>query len=353
MSMMEIDGSFIKYENIGFSSLFNMDELITSKVDITKLKEFYFNPTPTLKEVDDVLSRDVARIMIPEIINEQIQTKVEEKRIGRNLVRTVRVNAPTFVWMEEGKFQAEKVSEGAEIPKKHLTWKQHSAGVFKTGVSCAITREMIQDSRIDMIARHIDHAAIAMARFEDWCIFDALNNGVPNNTAINSDGHGGIGSEVPNHRYKMGPLATGNPLTWAAISKILVLARVENVEVDTMVINPVQMHDLLVQEQFIGAGEKTWLTLPESLTRAMTTGTIGNIGGLNVIVSNNQPAGQALIFNRDMYGIIAERMPVAIDKYEDVLHQLQGVAISQRYVPVAVQRDAAFLLTAGRTSLVA
>ena len=167
----EMNGSFLRFENEGFTSLFNLDEAIRSKVDITKLKEMaFFNHTPSLREVDDVLTRDVARIMIPEIINEQIQTKVEEKRIGRNLVRTMRVGSPTFIWMEEGKFQAERVSEGAEIPKKHLTWKTHSASVFKTGVSCAITREMVQDSRIDMIARHIDHAAIAMARYEDWAI---------------------------------------------------------------------------------------------------------------------------------------------------------------------------------------
>ena len=350
----EMNGSFLRFENEGFTSLFNLDEAIRSKVDITKLKEMaFFNHTPSLREVDDVLTRDVARIMIPEIINEQIQTKVEEKRIGRNLVRTMRVGSPTFIWMEEGKFQAERVSEGAEIPKKHLTWKTHSASVFKTGVSCAITREMVQDSRIDMIARHIDHAAIAMARYEDWAIFLTLNAGVPNNTAINDDGEGGIGTEVVNHRYKMGPNDTGNALTWPAISKILVLARQENVELNTMVINPIQMHDIMIQEQFIGATEKTWLTLPESLTRAMSTGTIGNFGGMNVVVSNNQPAGQCLMFDREVYGVLAERIPVSIDKYEDVLKQIEGVALSQRYSPVAIGRDSAFLLTAGRTAIVA
>lgn len=350
----EVDGSFLKMENVGFTSLFNVDEIIRSKVDVGKLREMaLFNQTPSLREVDDVLTRDVARIMIPEIINEQIQTKIEEKRIGRNLVRTIRVKSPTFIWMEEGKFQAEKVTEGGEIPKKHLTWEQYSASVFKTGVSCAITREMVQDARFDMIARHIDHAAIAMARYEDWAIFDTLNNGVPNNTAVDADGAGGIGTEVPNHRYKMGSADTGNALTWPAISKILVLARQENVELNTMVINPVQMHDLLIMEQFIGATEKTWLTLPEQLTRAMTTGTIGNLGGMNTIVSNNQPAGQVLLFDRDVFGVLAERIPVSIDKYEDVLKQIEGVALSQRYTPVAIQRDAAFLLTAGRTAIVA
>lgn len=348
----EYGSGLVKYDQDGYTNIFSIDEMIKTKVDVSQLREMaMFKQSWKLQEVDDILTRDVARILIPEILNEQIQTKVEEARIWRNLVDVVRVRGPTFSWLEEEGFEASQVPEGAEIPIQHATWEKKHASIIKTAVRCVITREMIEDSAWDIVGRHVNQGGLAMARLEDWMIGGALNDGVPNGSAI-SAGVGGIGSQIENHRFKMGALDEGNILTWRAIAKALTVLRVENQTPNVMVIHPFQMYDLLTMEEFIGYNERAYLTLPTQLTAAMQTGTIGSIGGMNVVVSANQPAGQVLIFDSRSFGILAERRPVSIDRYDDYIRQMEGLALSQRFIPVAVNRDAAVMLTAGKTTLV-
>lgn len=349
---VEHGSGLVKFDQDGYTNVFSIDGMITTKVDVSELrKQAMFKQSWKLQEVDDILTRDVARILIPEILNEQIQTKVEEARIWRGLVDVVRVRGPTFSWLEEEGFEASQVPEGAEIPIQHATWEKKHASIIKNAVRCVITREMIEDSAWDIIGRHVNQGGLAMARLEDWMIGGALNDGVPNGLAI-SDGVGGIGSQIESHRFKMGADTTGNPLTWRAIAKALTILRVENYTPNVMVIHPYQMYDLLTMEEFIGFNERAYLTLPTQLTSAMTTGTIGSIGGMRVIVSANQPAGQVLIFNSGVYGVLAERRPVSLDRYDDYIRQMEGLALSQRLIAVAIRRDAAVMLTAGKTTLV-
>jgi hypothetical protein len=57
------------------------------------------------------------------------------------------------------------------------------------------------------------------------------------------------------------------------------------------------------------------------------------------------------MFDSSVYGILAERRPVSIDKYEDVIRQLEGIVLTQRLKPAAIRRDAAVMLTGGKTSI--
>ncbi len=352
---MTVDYSdgWIKFDEDGYSNLFDIDRMITTNVNVNKLKEFaLFKPKTKLTELDGVLKRDDARVLIPEVLNEQIQTKVQEARVGRELVQTVSMSSDSMAWMEETGFEAEIVPEGAEVPIKHATWEKFYINVVKTGVRPVITREMIEDAHWDVVRRNLDQAALAMARIEDWMIMDALNAGVPNGSAI-ALGVGGIGTKVANHRIQMGAAGVGDSLTWRSIAKALTVMRLENYTPDVMLIHPVQMYDLLTMEgDFIGATEKAYLTLPERVTSAMTNGTIGSIGGMRVVVSANQTAGQVLMFDSSVYAVLAERRPVSIDKYNDVIRQLEGIVLTQRLKPAAIRRDAAVMLTGGKTTIV-
>lgn len=348
----QYDGGVIKFDDRGYSNIFNLESTIKTKVDISQLKEMISSKDKwRLREVDDIVSRDVARVLIPEILNEQIQTKIEEQRIGRNLVDVMQVDGPTFSWLVEDKFEAEHVPEGAEIPTAHLTWEKRHATLFKSAIRCVITREMIEDSQWDIVRRHIDQGSIAMARIEDADIIHALNVGVPDDTDIDANGHGGHGENIGNHRIGMGPADSGNPLTWNAIAKGYIVLRQENYRPDTMLVNPVQMHDLMVMDEFIGAGEAAYMSVPNRLENVMETGAIGSIAGMNVIVSNNQPKGQVIMFDSSVYGVLAEGRPASIDRYDDYVRQMEGLVISSRYVPVAVRRSAAVMLNDGKTSL--
>jgi len=349
----DYSNGWIKFDEDGYSNLFEMDKMITTNVDVDKLKEFaLFKPKTKLSEIDGVLRRDDARVLIPEVLNEQIQTKVQEARVGRELVQTVSLAGDSMAWLEETGFEAEQVPEGAEVPIKHATWEKFYINVVKIGVRPVITREMIEDAHWDVVRRNLDQAALAMARYEDWMIMNALNAGVPNNAAI-TDGVGGIGTVVGSHRINMGSGGAGDSLTWRSIAKALTVMRLENYTPDVMLIHPVQMYDLLTMEgDFIGATEKAYLTLPERVTSAMSNGTIGSIGGMRVVVSANQPAGQVLMFDSSVYGVLAERRPVSMDKYNDVVRQMEGIVLTQRLMPAAIRRDAAVMLTGGKTTIV-
>jgi hypothetical protein len=191
-----------------------------------------------------------------------------------------------------------------------------------------------------------------MAKKEDEMIMDALNAGVPNGQAINqSTGAGGIGTVITNHRFSMGPDELNNPLTTRAIAKAFTVLRKENYKPKVLLCNPTQMYELMLMEEFIGINSQAYMVLPEWIRSSMTNGTVGSFFGMRVVVSENQPAGQILMFDPDVYAVLHERRPVTISEYTDVIRELQGIAISQRIMPAAVRRDAAVMLNKGRTSL--
>jgi HK97 family phage major capsid protein len=123
---------------------FRLEETVQPLVPNNVLKEsLIFKPRVRLTELDKVLRRDDAKILLPEIINEEIITKIEEARIGRGLVDVIRIDSDSYSWLEETGFNAEIVPEGAEIPIKHATWEKFYVSVLKIGVRPVITKEMV------------------------------------------------------------------------------------------------------------------------------------------------------------------------------------------------------------------
>jgi HK97 family phage major capsid protein len=301
-------------------------------------------------ELDKVLRRDDAKILLPEIIDEQIQTTVEEKLIGRGLVDVVNIQSDSISWMEETGFNAYIVPEGAEIPIEHATWEKFFVSVLKIGVRPVITQEMIDDAHWPVMRRNIDQAVMAVAKKEDEMIMDALNAGVPNDSPI-SGGVGGVGKVVHNHRISIGPEASNNPLTTRALAKAFTILRKENYTPNTILCNPTQMYEMMVMEEFIGLNSQAYMTLPDFVRNSMVNGTVGKFYGANVVVSENQPAGQILVFDSSVYAVLMQRKPATTDEYTDVIRQLKGVIITERVMPAVVRRDAAVMLTNGRTNL--
>lgn len=350
---VEFDGGIAQVNGEGYSMLFDVDRLITTQISLKEIRlKLGLSTKVDLRELDGILSRDDARALIPEVIDEQIHTYIQPKRVGRSLVTIMKVTEGNPAFFRETGFEASFVSEAGEIPIAHAEWKKFTVEIKKIGVRCVITREMKEDARWDMMRRAILQAGLAMARKEDLMIITCLNDGVPNNLAIDGDGVGGFGHQVPNHRYKMGSAASGNLLTFRAIAKAYTALAIEGIAPDTMLIHPFQMYDLLTMEgDFIGATEKAYLTLPEALKSSMTNGTIGTIMGMRVVQSHNQTPGQCVLFDSAQYAVLAEKAPVGIDEYEDYIHQLSGIVLSQRCYPAAIMRDAAVMLTAGREKL--
>lgn len=326
-------------------------EYIEPLVPVSELKEtFTLKEKVKFTELEKVLRRDDAKLLLPEIIDEQIITKIEEERVGRGLVDVVGIDSDSISWLEETGFNAHIVPEGAEVPIEHATWEKFFVSVLKIGVRPVLTQEMIDDARWPVMRRNLDQAVKAVAKKEDEMIMDALNAGVPNDSPI-SAGVGGVGTVVGNHRISIGAEAANNALTTRALAKAFTILRKENYKPNTILCNPTQMYELMIMEEFIGVNSQAYMTLPDFVRDSMVNGTIGKFYGADVVVSENQPAGQILVFDRSVYAVLMERKPLSIDEYTDVIRQLQGVVLTTRVMPAVVRRDAAVMLNNGRTNL--
>lgn len=353
---VKFDGSHAQITGEGYSAVFNVDKMIRTKIPIKEIRRKLGNSTKIdLREIDGILTRDDARALIPEVLDEVIQTYVQAARVGRQLVQVQRVSGGSPSFFREKGFEAEFVKETSAFPIKHPEWEKFTIDIHKFGVQVVMSREMKEDSRWDLMARSIFQASLAMARKEDAMIIQCLNDGVPNNSAITTTGVkgvGGFGTKVKNHRYAMGSAETSNPLTFRAIAKGYTALAIEGFTPDVMLVHPFQMYDLMTMEgDFLGANERAYLAIPEQLQTAMRTGFIGSVMGVRVYQSNSQPAGQILMFDSKQYSVWAERSGVGIEDFKDVTHQMDGVVVSQRAFPAAILRDCAVMMNKGKENL--
>lgn len=333
------------------STLIEKFDLLGGDFDLLKpLEELvYFNPV--LEEINASISRDTQKLLIPEVIQEHILTIAEETRIARSLCNPINITTDSYTWMRERGFEAVEIEEGSEIPSRRGEYEKFILKVKKIAVRPSITNEMIEDSKWDVMARNLDMATEAMARLEDKKIINTMIMGVPNGSVITS-GVGGVGEKVADHYIQMGDEPANGTLSWESIARARVLLRKEFKVPNTMLINPTQMYDLLTGEgDFIGNTERAYMVLPEHIRNAMMTGVIGNIGGMSVIVSSEMTEGMALIFDRSKYMVFAERRPLMVEKFNDILRDMQDIVMTQRFAVGPMDRNSAVLLTGGRRGM--
>lgn len=332
-------------------ALVERHDLFKEDIKLEKPLEEFSLFNPTLDEINAAIQRDSQKLLIPEVIQENILTVAEEARIARSLCQQIAIDTDSYTWLKERGFEAVQITEGSEIPARKGTYEKYTLVVGKIAARPTITTEMIEDSKWDVVRRNLDMATKAMARLEDRIAMNAMIQGVPNGSAV-SDGVGGIGEQVSNHYVQMGDQPTGGILSWKAITLGLTILRLEHYVPDTLLIHPYQMVDLMTGEgDFIGATERAYTVLPESVRGSMANGTIGNIGGMRVIVSSEMTAGYVLMFDSSEYMVFAERRPLTVEDYKDILRDMQGITMTQRFACGPVNRDAAVLLTGGKDSL--
>ncbi|RLI54726.1 MAG: phage major capsid protein [Candidatus Thorarchaeota archaeon] len=332
-------------------SLIDKYDLLEQEIRLDRPLEELALFSPTMEELNASIRRDTQKLLIPEVINENILTVAEEARIARNLCQYVRIDTDSITWLKERGFDAVQVEEGSEIPSRQGTYEKYTLVVGKIAARPYITNEMIEDSRWDVIRRNLDMATLAMAVLEDRITINALIQGVPNGTTM-SNGVGGIGEVIDNHYIQMGDDAPNATLSWKSIALGIALLRMENYSPDTLLIHPYQMVDLLTGEgDFIGANERAYMTLPEHIRNSMLNGVVGSIGGMNVLVSANMTPGKALMIDSKQYGVFVERRPLTIDNTPDPLRDSQSMILTERFTAAAINRDAGVLLYGGKSDL--
>lgn len=278
-------------------------------------------------------------LLMPEIINRQIITEIEDALIGTNLVETFKISGPVEVWLKEYGFEATEVEQASEVPSAKLRHDQIYINIIKVGIRPELTYETIADGMFDLMARHVRQCGVAMAKYKDLVIFEVLNNGVPDGSTI-------VGTRESDHTF-----SAGGALHWDVIVNAYSAIQLENLNPTDMVVHPYQVAEMLKLKEYRDASGVFISTLTGRMQGAINNGTLPPLLGMRVWVSRHQPAGQVLIVDRQNFGALAQRSPILIESERNVVRQLSTVVFTERYGAGILNNDGGALITDCRTSL--
>jgi len=149
-------------------------------------------------ELDTMTTSDLTTLM-KEKMAEEIETKVREKRVGRNLLRedTTLLNRPgnTLKFKKRGTLQATQAGENEEADFQRFTQEEGkgyqsilTVEVNKFRVASELSTEMIQDGEEDAIEATEEEIAAAMSDLEDIVCIGAAAGGEWHEETKNIDG---------------------------------------------------------------------------------------------------------------------------------------------------------------------
>ncbi len=285
------------------------------------------------------------RLLMPEVLNRRIQTLIEDRRIGRELLDVMRINSETESFLKEFGMVASKVDEGQEVPVGKIRHEKEFISVFKVGIRPLISYEAIADNKFGILSRLTSQAGLAMVKFEDTHIMTVLNNGVPDeSTALRT------GTNENNHSFAS--VETTN-IAWEDLIKGFISIERENLTPTDMIVHPYQWAQLLRLTEFrnLNSSDSFFTVWNDQTAKAMRTGAIEAVLGMKLHVTNTQTAGTILVIDKANYGILAERQPLLIEQERDVIHQLQSVVYTQRYGAGILNNDGAANVTGLSTTL--
>jgi HK97 family phage major capsid protein len=197
-----------------------------------------------------------------------------------------------------------RVAEGAEVPLDVEEYSGFNLKPIKYGVRIGITREMIEDSVVDVMAMNMATAGYELADNEEALIVATLDTG---------SGQTG-GTRVANSNATL------------PISDITAAMRgieEENFTPTDMVIGVEVADDIRNIDSFLEA-DKSGVNNP---SRSM----IGTIFNMRIHVSNNVTATYAYVLDRTAAFLIAEKRAVTMERYFDAARDTNFAVATQRF----------------------
>jgi len=195
-----------------------------------------------------------------------------------------------------------EVAEGAEFPLDVAEYTSFNLKPAKYGVAIRITREMMEDSKWNLMSFNIDRAGKELAENETSLIIsDALDNA--GNTVS-----GGAAATISNITEAMQNLEE-NDFTATSMAT------------GAEFLNDLRNIDTFVEANKFGSDEM------------MRRGIVGRIFGMNVfLVSNNagMTSTSAYVYDRTQAYVIAEKRPVTVEGFDLPTHDMTGTVVSQR-----------------------
>lgn len=268
--------------------------------------------------------------LIPAYLYETCFEAMKKELVFRPLAAAVISNIPgSSVDIDsetiEGSNPVLQIAEGAEIPINSNPYETFNLKPLKYGIRPMVTKEMIEDSKFDVVELQLRRAGYQMAWNEDTLIQRTL----------------AAGSSAASH-----DITGGSAITVANITAGMKSLENDNFKPDTLVVSPDVLYDLRNMDLFVEANKL-------GSTEMLQTGFVGKIYGMNVILSNNANGGtdgtattyDAYIIDSKSAFIIAEKRPLTIEKYDDVTRDIAGIVLVQRIAARYLYKNAICRIT--------
>lgn len=193
-----------------------------------------------------------------------------------------------------------KIPEGAPIPIHTVTYTSFNIKPAKYGTRPLITREMIEDSKFDLLAQHIRRAGVTLGETEDSLIITALDQ------AANT-------------------VSGGAAITIANITRAIQYLEDNDYTGTTFLVGPEVANDLRNIDTFVEANKL-------GSREAFTAGLVGQIFGMDVIRGSTRyiTTTSSYVFDKNYAFIVVEKRPVTMEDYDDAINDMSGVVITQR-----------------------
>lgn len=279
-----------------------------------------------LTKVKELLSTDIGtegQLLIPRKIADELVAAVDKALIPRSEAAmvfgpgqipgsSIDVNLET-----EDSMQVREIGEGAEVFIDVEEYSSFNLKPKKYGVAIRITRELVEDSKFDLLQWNIRRAGKEMAENENALIVsDALDN-AGNTTA------GGAAITIANITAAMQDLEDNDftPTTMFVGAEVL---------------NDLRNIDTFVEANKVGN------------TDMLTKGFLGNIYGMNVIfVSTNAgyTTTTAFVTDKEQAYLIAEKRPLTVEGFELATFDMTGTVVTQRFAARQLKANAIAKIT--------
>lgn len=287
-------------------------------------------------------------LLIPETVNEAIQTLFEPNLVGRQLCSTLNPANPTYSWIKEGNFDIQILSEGAEPDRSRLQYEKFTIRLFKIGHAIEYPREMLEDAEIDVMGRHIAKVVQAIARKEDEFIFSVMLNGV-------ADGSNDFktGSEISNHILDGStgggwtvPSGTA-ALTHEKLTVCMQIGETEGKPFNAAVMHPAQKFQLMKLQEFRDSRGYLQVMTPRA-EAIMDTGGLNmaplGFDSVKIYSSYAMDQDKILFMDTNSFASFIERRPLTTYELSDNLTDVIGMSFFERVGAAVTDPEAAVLL---------
>lgn len=216
-----------------------------------------------------------------------------------------------------------RVAEGAGIPLDTPTFTRTNVRPVKYAVRPAITREMLEDGKWNLLEFSLRTAGREIAENEQSLIIAALDGGA--NT-----------------------VAGGANLNIANLTRAIQYLNDNDFSARVLLIGPEVLNDIQTLSAFSDASQF-------GSNEMMMRGFVGRIFGMDVFMySPNAPAAGRTAANQSLRAYVldpmqafcvVEKRPVTVERYSDAIHDQEGVAVSQRVAVSLIRSNAVAVIT--------